>query len=311
MLTEAPQSITQYITDSMNQIREIQRINDEELSRGISGTSASWHNKYANSAWCFVGNLDVKLTEGDVIAVMSEYGEIDDLHLVREEDTGKSKGFCFLKYEDARSCVLAVDNMCGVNLLGRSMRVDHVENYRLPKSLQEKEEELQKRLAEHQGLEGHAYDGVELANDFSLGQGQDLFAKPTPSNSRKPQLKDQEEDGLDDEERRRLREEKRRRKEEKQQEKDARKRERDEKRMEREEKRREKRAKKMNKDDDGASKGDRDEDIKNSKKRKESRHRSHHHKSDSKKDKKRKRSDKRSRSRSRSRSPSRKKEKEP
>ena len=291
----------------MNQIREIQRINDEELSRGISGTSASWHNKYANSAWCFVGNLDVKLTEGDVIAVLSEYGEIDDIHLVREEDTGKSKGFCFLKYEDARSCVLAVDNMCGVSLLGRSMRVDHVENYRLPKSLQEKEEELQKRLAEHKGLEGHAYDGVELANDFSLGQGQDLFAKPAPSDRRKPLPK--EEDGLDDEERKRLKEEKRRRKEDKQREKDARKRERAEKRMEREEKRREKRAKTMNKDDDGASKDDKDDDKKHSKKRKESRHRSH--KSDSKKDKKRKRSDKRSRSRSRSRSPSRKKENDP
>ena len=164
----------------MNQIREIQRINEEELSRGIAGTSASWHAKYAHSAWCYVGNLDHKLVEGDVMAVLSEYGEIDDLHLVREEDTGKSKGFCFCKYEDARSCVLAVDNLCGVQLLGRSLRVDHVENYRLPKSLQDKEEELQQRLLEKGGLEGHAYDGVELANDFSLEQGQDLFAKPAP-----------------------------------------------------------------------------------------------------------------------------------
>ena len=127
----------------MNQIREIQRINDEELSRGLAGTSASWHAKYAHSAWCFVGNLDLKLTEGDVIAVLSEYGEIDDMHLVREEDTGKSKGFAFCKYEDARSCVLAVDNMCGVQLLRRSLRVGHVEHYRLPKSLQDKAQELQ------------------------------------------------------------------------------------------------------------------------------------------------------------------------
>jgi RNA-binding motif X-linked protein 2 len=45
---------------------------------------------------------------------MSQFGEIEDIHLVREEDTGKSRGFAFLKYEDARSCVLAVDNFIGV-----------------------------------------------------------------------------------------------------------------------------------------------------------------------------------------------------
>ena len=281
----------------MNQIREIQRINDEELSRGIAGTSASWHTKYANSAWCFVGNLDIKLTEGDVLAVLSEYGEIDDLHLVREDDTGKSKGFCFVKYEDARSCVLAVDNLCGVQLLGRSMRVDHVENYRLPKSLQDKEEELQKRLAENKGLEGHAYEGVELANDFSLGQGQDLFAKPTAAASSSGM---QGEDGINSEERRRLKEEKRQKKEVKKREKESRKRERAEIRMQREEKRREKRAKMLNQEGNVDKNDDRiGEDRKHRKKRKESRHRSHS-KSDSRNEKKRSRSDDRTRSRSRS-----------
>lgn len=38
---------------------------------------------------------------------------MEDINLVREEDTGKSRGFAFVKYEDARSCVLAVDNFAG------------------------------------------------------------------------------------------------------------------------------------------------------------------------------------------------------
>jgi hypothetical protein len=42
--------------------------------------------------------------------------QIEDLHLVREEDTGKSRGFAFVKYEDAKSCVLAVDNFVGVKV---------------------------------------------------------------------------------------------------------------------------------------------------------------------------------------------------
>ena len=60
----------------MNVIAEIQRINQAELESGSVGTSASWHAKYADSAWVFVGNLPMQLTEGDVICVMSQFGEV-------------------------------------------------------------------------------------------------------------------------------------------------------------------------------------------------------------------------------------------
>lgn len=105
----------------MNTIREIEKINEEELERGIAGTSASWHSQYSHAPWVYVGNLDHSLTEGDVLCVLSQYGELEDLHLVREEDTGKSKGFCFAKYEDARSAVLAVDNLIGIKVRMYSM----------------------------------------------------------------------------------------------------------------------------------------------------------------------------------------------
>ena len=100
----------------MNTIKEIQNINDQELERGLAGTPGSRHAQYAKSAWVYVGNLDHSLTEGDIICVLSQFGEVEDLNLAREEDTGKSRGFAFCKYEDARSCALAVDNFCGVEV---------------------------------------------------------------------------------------------------------------------------------------------------------------------------------------------------
>jgi len=48
----------------------------------------------------------------------------------RDKATGKRRGFAFLMYEDQRSTVLAVDNLNGVDLAGRILRVDHVQNYK-------------------------------------------------------------------------------------------------------------------------------------------------------------------------------------
>ena len=216
----------------MNTVREIQRINEQELERGIAGTRASWHSQYAKSAWVFVGNLDHVLTEGDVVCVLSQYGELEDLHLVRDDDTGKSRGFAFGKYQDARSCILAVDNFCGMELCGRTVRVDHVENYRLPKNLQEQEGESGATTSDLTKA-GKAYEGQELANKYTLENGQDLFA-PVRDDS------DSHSSG-DDAEKKQA---KRKRKEERQQkrdEKERRRREKERRKSEKEEKKREKR----------------------------------------------------------------------
>lgn len=230
----------------MNSIREIEKINQEELERGIAGTPASWHSQFQNSPWLFVGNLDHELTEGDILAVFSQFGEVEDINLAREDDTGKSKGFAFLKYEDSRSCILAVDNFVGVKVCGRPMRVDHVEKYRLPKKLLEEEEAKEAR---NFGA-GHAYQNVELANKYSIEKGQDLFAP------RERETSEEEQDSIDDHRQKRKKHKKKRRKEER--------------RVRKEEKRRQKRARKYSKDDSIGSSMD-DEDTKEKKRRKRSR----------------------------------------
>ena len=53
-----------------------------------------------------------------------------DVNMPRDSETGKTKGFGFVMYEDQRSTVLAVDNLNGGKVLDRTIRVDHVKNYR-------------------------------------------------------------------------------------------------------------------------------------------------------------------------------------
>ncbi|WFC95663.1 RNA-binding protein Cwf29 [Malassezia brasiliensis] len=132
----------------MNSIRDIQRRNEQELELGLVG-SGSWHEQYKDSAYIYVGGLPYDLTEGDVITIFSQFGEVVNIHLPRPRDDAprddrararppeadaerrpKHRGFGFLMYEDQRSTILAVDNLNGAQVLGRTLRVDHVLNYK-------------------------------------------------------------------------------------------------------------------------------------------------------------------------------------
>ncbi|KAL0537293.1 hypothetical protein IC582_026270 [Cucumis melo] len=126
-------------------VKRIQKINSQEAALGIS-EEASWHAKYKDSAYVFVGGIPYDLTEGDLLAVFAQYGEIVDVNLIRDKGTGKSKGYAFVAYEDQRSTNLAVDNLNGAQILGRIIRVDHVSKYK-KKEEEDEEEEQKKREA--------------------------------------------------------------------------------------------------------------------------------------------------------------------
>ena len=113
----------------LTQIKNTQKATMREIESGM-GESASWHERYKHSAYVFAGGLPFNMTEGDILAVFSQFGEIVDVNLVRHEETGKSRGFAFICYADQRSTVLAVDNLNGGTVVGRTIRVDHVDDYR-------------------------------------------------------------------------------------------------------------------------------------------------------------------------------------
>lgn len=50
---------------------------------------------------------------------------VADVNMPRDKKTNKPRGFAFLMYEDQRSTVLAVDNLSGASVVGRTLRVDH------------------------------------------------------------------------------------------------------------------------------------------------------------------------------------------
>ncbi|CAF3285369.1 unnamed protein product [Rotaria socialis] len=133
--------------NSITKARLLNQLNEKELQSGSANTNKSWHHVYRESAWIYVGGLDFNLTEGDIVCVFSQWGEIVNMNLLRDKKTGKSKGFAFICYEDQRSTILAVDNFNGVSLAGRSIRVDHVKDYKPPKE-NDKDDDIIKTLKE-------------------------------------------------------------------------------------------------------------------------------------------------------------------
>ncbi|QPG96769.1 hypothetical protein C2857_005222 [Epichloe festucae Fl1] len=108
----------------MNKIKAIQDLNKKEIENGIT-PEGSWHVDYRDTAYIYFGGLPYEMTEGDVITIFSQFGEPTFLKLARDKETGKSKGFGWLQYEDQRSTDLAVDNLGGADVGGRIISVDH------------------------------------------------------------------------------------------------------------------------------------------------------------------------------------------
>ncbi|XP_066257455.1 RNA-binding motif protein, X-linked 2-like [Euwallacea similis] len=125
----------------LTNMKNVTKLSEQDLYKK---SKSSWHDQYRDSAWIFVGGLPYDLTEGDIICVFSQYGEVVNINLIRAKETGNSKGYCFLCYEDQRSTVLAVDNFNGIKILNRTIRVDHVQNYKVPKEGKKTTEETRK-----------------------------------------------------------------------------------------------------------------------------------------------------------------------
>ncbi|KAL7853588.1 hypothetical protein AOLI_G00204320 [Acnodon oligacanthus] len=171
----------------LTKVKLINELNERESDLGIKD-SVSWHSEYKDSAWIFLGGLPYELTEGDIICVFSQYGEIVNVNLVRDKTTGKSKGFCFLCYEDQRSTILAVDNFNGIKIKGRTIRVDHVANYRPPKD-SEDIDEVTKRLRE----EGCAPKVPSASSSESESEEEHVLPVKKPKKDKKEKKKKKKE----------------------------------------------------------------------------------------------------------------------
>ena len=71
----------------------------------------------------YVGNLSFDTNEGQLRELFSQFGEVDDLTLITDRDTGRPKGFGFVEMRDDQAAREAIGALDGKELGGRTIKV--------------------------------------------------------------------------------------------------------------------------------------------------------------------------------------------
>lgn len=70
----------------------------------------------------YIGNLNYRIKEGDLLQVMEEYGAVSSVKVITDRETGRSKGFAFVEMDDDAASV-AISKLNGAEYMGRTMVV--------------------------------------------------------------------------------------------------------------------------------------------------------------------------------------------
>ena len=80
----------------------------------------------------YVGNLSFNTTQEELESEFSQYGEVDEVRLISDRDTGRSKGFAFISYKTEGAMEAALKKN-GEEMGGRTLKVNKAED-RAPKN---------------------------------------------------------------------------------------------------------------------------------------------------------------------------------
>ncbi|WP_106830420.1 RNA recognition motif domain-containing protein [Parabacteroides pacaensis] len=71
----------------------------------------------------YIGNLNYRVREEDLKQVMEEYGVVDSVKIIKDRETGRSKGFAFVEMPDNAAAQKAIEELNQAEFEGRQMVV--------------------------------------------------------------------------------------------------------------------------------------------------------------------------------------------
>lgn len=72
----------------------------------------------------YVGNLSWSATETDVRALFEQYGDVTDIHLPSDRETGRPRGFAFVTMGTKEAMEAAIKALDGSEWMGRPLKIN-------------------------------------------------------------------------------------------------------------------------------------------------------------------------------------------
>ncbi len=72
----------------------------------------------------YVGNLSFSTTESELREQFEKHGTLASVKVVTDRETGRSRGFAFVEFEDASNARNAQEALDGQQLAGRELQVN-------------------------------------------------------------------------------------------------------------------------------------------------------------------------------------------
>jgi len=72
----------------------------------------------------YVGNLDYNVSEDDLRAAFEAYGQVDNVTIMRDRDTGQPRGFAFVEMANDEEAAKAIAGTNGTQLGNRNVNVN-------------------------------------------------------------------------------------------------------------------------------------------------------------------------------------------
>jgi RNA recognition motif-containing protein len=72
----------------------------------------------------YVGNISFQTTDDDLNKIFSEIGKVESAQIIKDRDTGRSKGFGFVEMSDDAAAAKAIEQLNGKEMNGRALTVN-------------------------------------------------------------------------------------------------------------------------------------------------------------------------------------------
>jgi RNA recognition motif-containing protein len=131
----------------------------------------------------YVGNLNFDANEDQVKELFSQYGDVQEVRIIMDRFSGRSRGFAFVKMGSEEAAGEAKQALHGFTFLGKSLVIDFARaesgRERTGEPRGDRGEKREKRFDSHDARpprrEGHGRDGQDR-RQFDRRDGRSHFA---------------------------------------------------------------------------------------------------------------------------------------